>query len=158
MKIISHRGNLFGADAQHENSPLYIKEAQKLGFDVEIDVWYHGNKYFLGHDEPVYEIDENFFNDKMWIHCKNLEAVERLNKTHFNWFWHEGDKMTLTSEGHIWCYSGIFVNDGIVVECGKPFQISKNVAGICTDYPIAWSKMKMQENVIKNNGGKNEKI
>jgi len=142
MKIISHRGNLCGALPEKENHPLYIGEALRRGFEVEIDVWRVDDKYFLGHDKPTYFVDDNFFNEKMWVHCKNLEAVEEMSRTAFNWFWHQEDKITLTSKGVVWCHAGVIVENGIVVECGKPFQISKNAAGICTDYPLAWNKMR----------------
>ena len=39
MKIISHRGNLAGADSGLENSPPYILTALNVGFDVEVDLW-----------------------------------------------------------------------------------------------------------------------
>ena len=41
MILISHRGNLFGADKERENSPKIIESAIGQGFDVEIDVWHH---------------------------------------------------------------------------------------------------------------------
>ena len=52
MKLISHRGNLIGADPGKENRPSYIKSALKLGYDVEIDVWNLNGTWFLGHDDP----------------------------------------------------------------------------------------------------------
>ena len=48
------------------------------------------------------------------------------------------DKMTLTNHGHIWCYSGVYMNNGITVECGRPFNIATSVMGVCTDYPLEW--------------------
>jgi len=38
MKLISHRGNLFGPNPTNENNPDYILNAIELGYDVEIDV------------------------------------------------------------------------------------------------------------------------
>ena len=40
MYLISHRGNVNGKNPDRENSPLYIKAALTLGYDVEVDVWY----------------------------------------------------------------------------------------------------------------------
>ena len=77
-------------------------------------------------------------NDKMWLHCKNVAAAEELSKTKLRWFWHDNDLMTLTSNGAIWCYTGVYVDGGITVECGHPKQIDKSILGICTDYPIEW--------------------
>ena len=60
MHFISHRGNLNGPNKNLENKPNYIKEALDKGFDVEIDVWLSKEKFYLGHDEPLYETDVNF--------------------------------------------------------------------------------------------------
>ena len=38
MKLIAHRGNIFGSDTSKENSPDYIDEALSKEFDVEIDI------------------------------------------------------------------------------------------------------------------------
>ena len=56
MILISHRGNLNGKDIENENNPLYIDRALGKGYDVEIDVWYNGGIWYLGHDEPTYPI------------------------------------------------------------------------------------------------------
>lgn len=47
MKIISHRGNLNGRNVFTENSVESINLALKHGFDVEIDVWYKNNNWYL---------------------------------------------------------------------------------------------------------------
>ena len=144
MKIVSHRANLNGiCDA--ENHPQQIIEALEY-FSVEIDVWSIDEKWFLGHDEPTYEVNKNFFNKDMYLHCKNLQAVEELKKTDLNWFWHEGDKITLTSRGNIWCYPKVYVDGGITVMFGKPTieEVSclpKNIAGLCTDWPVELKKI-----------------
>ena len=46
MKLIAHRGNTHGRNAERENSPTYIKEALATGYDAEIDVWYINNWSF----------------------------------------------------------------------------------------------------------------
>ena len=55
MIFISHRGNLDGLNPDRENSPDYIDEAIKLGFDVEVDVRTKDGQLWLGHDEPQYK-------------------------------------------------------------------------------------------------------
>ena len=76
--LISHRGNIDGKTNQ-ENKPEYIKKALFHGFNVEIDVWYIDNKYYLGHDLPQYEIEEDFLqNASLWCHAKNIEALYRM--------------------------------------------------------------------------------
>jgi len=144
MIFIAHRGNLRGP-SERENEPSYIREAIEAGFEVEVDVWLKPDGFYLGHDSPKYLIDYSFMNDKMWLHCKNVAAAEELSKTNLKWFWHDKDLMTLTSSGDIWCYTGIYVEGGITVECGHPKQIDKNILGICTDYPIEWNEESKNE-------------
>tara|TARA_R100000005_G_C4897607_1_gene141317 strand:- start:81 stop:521 length:441 start_codon:yes stop_codon:yes gene_type:complete len=145
VKIISHRGNLDGPNPITENSPSYIETALNEGFDVEVDVRVFNGKLYLGHDMPDHQVNENFFTDKMWIHCKNFQAVEYFKKTKLNWFWHEEDDLTMTSKGFIWCYPGKYISSGITVLCGKPTHIDKKIMGICTDYPIQWKEKEKNE-------------
>ena len=63
-----------------------------------------------------------------------------MAQTNFNWFWHHGDKLTLTSKGIVWCFAGVFVENGIVAELGQPFKLNDKIMGICTDYPIEWKR------------------
>lgn len=110
MILISHRGNINGPTPERENHPDYIDQAIALGYDVEIDLWSIEGVLFLGHDEPQYGISQHWLNeryDKLWIHCKNIEAVEWFNMIKgYNYFWHEKDTLTLTSFSHIWAYPG----------------------------------------------------
>ena len=79
MILISHRGNINGAIPEMENHPDYIKKALAEGYDVEVDVWYIKDAFYLGHDNPQYRIDKIFLQtDGLWIHCKNVEALEQL--------------------------------------------------------------------------------
>ncbi len=141
MFLISHRGNIAGPLPQFENSPRYINSALKLGFDVELDLWKINKKLWLGHDMPQYEILPKFlYNEKFWIHAKNLEALEWLqnNDTLLNYFWHEKDKFTITSFGDVWAYpSSIIYKNAINVmpELNNlTKQDLKGVKGICSDY------------------------
>ena len=106
--LISHRGNIVGKNPDKENTVEYILDAISLGYDVEIDVRFVDNKWFLGHDLPKQEVDISFLEkDKLWIHCKNLEAVSNLyGNTKINYFWHQKDDVTLTSFGYVWAYPG----------------------------------------------------
>lgn len=113
MILISHRGNIDGK-TERENHPSYIDEAIEAGYDVEIDIWAIEGTFHLGHDEPQYGITQHWLNerkDKLWIHCKNTEAVEWFNElesvgSDFNYFWHQEDDVTLTSMNFIWAYPG----------------------------------------------------
>ena len=46
MILIAHRGNINGPSLAMENTCVYIDSAIKLGYDVEIDVWYNSSKLF----------------------------------------------------------------------------------------------------------------
>jgi hypothetical protein len=139
MKIISHRGNLNGKNLSLENKPEHILDVCKK-YDVEIDAWFINDQWFLGHDKPQYEIKYNFFNEKMWIHCKNIDASINLYSSDLNWFWHENDKFVLTSKKNIWCYPGIYIEKGITVELTHNNSLPKFILGICTDYPEKYSE------------------
>jgi hypothetical protein len=141
MILISHRGNISGPNPEQENKPEYIAEALKQGYDVEIDVWFKDNKFMLGHDEPQYEfpfelIDQAYL--KLWIHCKNIDALSKLNEldpngSKVNYFWHENDLGVLTSKSYIW--STNLINNGILV-MPELFdrQPIETTMGICSDY------------------------
>jgi hypothetical protein len=149
MKLISHRGNLYGPDPEKENNPEYIKIAYDLGYDVEIDLWSNNTEMFLGHDKPQYKVDYDFINsmsDKLWIHCKNLEALYcckfLLKDTHY--FWHQSDDFTLTSKNIIWTYPGkeLTPNSVIVMpELNNFSDVGPDVYGICTDEVIEVKEM-----------------
>lgn len=105
MIFISHRGNITKKIEEKENSPEYILQALNFKFDVEIDVWSINNKFFLGHDNPKYEVDYKFLqNEKLWCHAKNVEALLNMKDINVHYFWHETDKLTLTSNNFIWAY------------------------------------------------------
>lgn len=142
MRLISHRGNLTGANPELENSVPYIEAALKKDFDVEIDIWMREDQLYLGHDEPQYEIDFDFLfenKNKLWIHCKNIEVFSHLAWTYntLNFFWHQTDDYTLTSSGWIWAYPGKMVSKPSKAIAVMPehygIVISK-FAGVCSDY------------------------
>jgi hypothetical protein len=140
MKLISHRGNINGPKIELENQPEYIDSAILNGFDVEIDVWYEKNIFWLGHDEPKYKVDFEWFVkriSKLWIHCKNINAVIffNSNSTKFNYFWHQNDDVTLTSLNFIWAYPGKQpTKKSIAVLPEKNNDDLSHCSGICSDY------------------------
>jgi len=108
MIYIAHRGLFLGPDKLKENHPEQISLAIELGYDCEIDVRVIGNKFYLGHDSPDYEVNEYWLrNSKLWIHIKNKEALDWFYKCQYwkyNYFWHENDQYTLTSKGFVWTH------------------------------------------------------
>lgn len=151
MKIISHRGNLNGKNPQLENSIEYLEFALQCNFDVEIDFWKIDDCFFLGHDLPQYNVQFNWilkYSDKVWIHCKNIDALVYLSEIFksspsLNFFWHENDTVTLTSLGYIWAYPGKQPISGSVAVLPEIYDdVTFGCASICTDFPIKY----------KNNG------
>jgi hypothetical protein len=136
MILISHRGNFNGVFPDKENSPSYVNDAIKIGYDVEIDVWYIKNKFFLGHDSPKYEIDFDFLrNKKVWCHCKNIECVEVLVDSDVHFFWHENDRLTLTSRKIIWAYPNKTYPKNSIAVLPEIFNSNlDNCIGVCSDY------------------------
>jgi hypothetical protein len=111
MVLISHRGNTNGRFESFENEPNYIDLAISKGYDVEIDVWYVDSQLYLGHDNPQYGIDFRWIRDRfdrLWVHCKNVEAILYFKDCGYdiNYFWHQEDTLTLTSQNYIWVYPG----------------------------------------------------
>ena len=144
MIKIAHRGNLNGPNPEKENEPSYIVSAINQGFDCEVDRWKTENGFFLGHDEPQYEIKDSFLfelSDKLWIHCKNLEALTFVSKeaSTLNGFWHQEDDFTLTTKGYIWTYPNRPTSEkSILVNLGIWSQLieKKRLKGICSDFFI----------------------
>ena len=137
MKLIAHRGNIEGRQKLLENHQNYISNTINQGFDAEIDVWITDGVYF-GHDKPEYKSSMNFLvanSDKLWIHCKNLKALETLNGIEcLNVFWHQKDDYTLTSKGYIWTYPKKEVCDKSVLVTPDARKYSGPTCfGLCSD-------------------------
>tara|TARA_R110000824_G_scaffold169134_1_gene346189 strand:- start:164 stop:622 length:459 start_codon:yes stop_codon:yes gene_type:complete len=145
-KIISHRGNLIGTDTSNENKPKFIDAAINKGFDVEVDVWELSNGWFLGHDGPEYQIDLEFITSRsevLWCHAKNFKSLNTMLGLGVICFWHESDKVVLTSNGFMWTFPGYELTSKSI--CVIPerfaasFQKTTECYGICTDFPIRFS-------------------
>lgn len=125
MKFIAHRGNSYGKQEKLENQPGHVDFALNAGYDAEVDLWVVDNKLWLGHDEPTYEVDKDWLykrSNKLWVHVKSLSTIDSLVTNHLfdgldemlNWFWHENDKVTLTSTGSLWCFPEVFLANSVV--------------------------------------------
>lgn len=157
-KLISHRGNLYASDYSgnpFENTPDYIDNAIRRGFDVEIDVRVNKGIIFLGHDTMITPIPLQYLRDRyeyLWIHLKNHEAVNfflnSVEQSLYNYFWHEDDTLSITSKGYIWTSDWASVTGGLKtilmssaynnpVESGidpiNLFTLLKKYDGICSD-------------------------
>ena len=139
MILISHRGNLNGKIPENENCPDYIDKAIHSGYDVEIDIWMIDNELFLGHDGPQYKVIYNWLStryERLWIHCKNVEAGGWFNMMGlFNYFWHEEDTLTLTSQNYVWVYPGKQpISNSIAVLPELNNDDISQCLGVCSDY------------------------
>jgi hypothetical protein len=147
VKLIAHRGNISGPNSDEENNPSYIDTALKMSYDVEIDLRYEDQKFYLGHDQAQYKVSEIWLIERknnLWIHCKDLNSLSALSETEidFNYFWHQNDDFTLTSKNYIWTYPGkqFSLNSIIVVpESNTPLEnlidiLDYDCFGVCSDY------------------------
>jgi len=139
MRLISHRGNLNGPNPSRENRLDYIQEALDMGYDVEIDVWISDTSIYLGHDLPETKVPLEWLlerSEKLWIHCKNIAAMVYLKEYgELNVFWHEADKITLTSRSFIWAFPGMQpINKSIAVLPEMYDEPVDNCCGVCSDY------------------------
>ena len=141
MLKIAHRGNLYGPDPEKENTIEAIFHALALGYDVEIDIWVIDGILFLGHDEPTYLFEANMLEkigNRGWFHCKNLGALLffKNNISNYNFFWHQQDDYTITSNGYIWTYPGKETTPhSILVYLGIPDAktLTSSIFGLCSD-------------------------
>ena len=138
MKLIAHRGNLEGPNPDKENHPDYITTALKSEHDVEVDVWYKNKKWYLGHDNPTYQVKYDFLAErKFWLHAKNGDAFHLLLQDFtLNIFWHTNEDWVLTSKRYIWTYptKQLYPESVCVMpELGWMGDLTKCHA-VCTDF------------------------
>lgn len=146
MKIISHRGNLNGPDETIENTECAIDHAISLGFDVEIDLRYYHGAFYLGHDEPQYQITLEWIHNRrhfLWIHCKDLDSFA-VSPGSWNKFCHTQDPVVAVLPNKMWVHD---LNLELNWKCIIPllsredifeFDLKrlKDCYGVCTDYPF----------------------
>ena len=141
-KVIAHRGNTRGPIPDFENDPDYLIQAIKMGYDVEVDVWFEDEKIMFGHDKPQYYVRPDQFNKILpnaWMHCKSLKTLKHFLIFHPNqrFFWHQSDDFTITSNKYIWTYPNKDITEiSILVDLDLSSGADYDkLYGICTDYP-----------------------
>jgi hypothetical protein len=121
------------------------------GYECEIDLWVIDNNFYLGHDEPQYNVNLDFIKmPKLWIHAKNLDAFYWLTQSNLelNYFWHQTDDFTLTSNNYIWTYPGLPLTSRSVMvlpEQNDPKldNLPKICYGVCSDFVEKIKKSRM---------------
>lgn len=150
MRIIAHRGLINGPNDELQNRPEKVMEALSLGFDAEIDVWFDRGRWYLGHDGMDHEVPLSWLmTERLWIHCKNIPAFYNLRRlaNRVNFFYHDSDKIVLTSNGDVWTYFGLPETKDPQAICVMPevtytwediklMVRSGQWAGMCTDWPL----------------------
>jgi hypothetical protein len=148
MKIIAHRGLLSGPNPELENHPDQIIEAISNGFDVEIDLRFIDNEWWLGHDKSQYKVEWNFIethSNWLWIHAKDIATLHQLTVANerkaLHYFFHDIDDCTLTSERFIWTFPGKLLTEqsiAVMPERVENWQGLENCFAICTDFAIEY--------------------
>lgn len=146
MILIAHRALTKGPDPSRENTPSAITECLQNHLHVEVDVWHDGNQWYLGHDAPTINVSWQFLTQVgLWIHAKNWDAAQALlnlhkHNTSVNFFWHENDERTLTSQGYWWTYPGKPLGERSIAVMPEWHEPNRQVwqtwpcAGICSDW------------------------
>jgi hypothetical protein len=140
MKLISNRGNTKGVNSELENTQPYIQEAINKGYDVKIDIWVKDGKLHLGTDEPKTPLDIDWLernHTKLWLQCRNIEVISKFTELdsrggNIHFFWHDGNQISLTNRGYMWCESGEVVPGGIVYQPVES-DIIEGFYGVCSD-------------------------
>ena len=107
---------------------------------MEVDAWIT-DRLYLGHDKPDNHCPMDFLisnSNRLWIHCKNLKALEVLNGIKcLNIFWHQKDDYTLTSKGYVWTYpkKGVCDKSVLVIKDATKYNGEK-CYGLCSDTVI----------------------
>lgn len=146
MKLISHRGNLEWRNPELENSMSYIIHAIEEWFYVEIDLWWTHDWLWLWHDKWLERItiwDLMQYADKLYIHCKNINALQRFSEfSMFNYFVHDTDFCTLTSKWEKWAFPGNEIRNSIFV-LPEWHEMNLELASwICSDYILQYKYLK----------------
>lgn len=150
MRLIAHRGLIYGPNRSRENRVSVIRSVLEREFDVEVDVWRIDGHWWLGHDAPTEIVSQGFLeHPAIWVHCKNPDALRHATDA-MHYFWHENDAYTLTSRGFAWVYPGQELpvpRPTVAVVTGKHGDEMLNslsaigVAGICTDWAARMLKV-----------------
>lgn len=145
MIFISHRGNTNGS-SELENHPSQIEKCLNNSLDCEIDLWIIFGKFYLGHDKPQYPVSKDwlvYWEKRLWIHCKNTEAIDTLvnSRDHsLNFFWHGTDSYTITSKKYVWVYPGELIIKGSIAVLPELWNYKERKSelnkayAICTDF------------------------
>lgn len=147
--IISHRGNLYGSDSRRENVLTSLDEALSNDFHVEADVWHRDGKFWLGHDKPTTPVTMRWLSQPgVWVHAKDVATLYSLyGVAHV--FYHEQDKVAITSKGFFWnLVGGEAVPRSVIVLPERHSYSDEDIRrcyAICTDSPFRYRELNRCE-------------
>jgi len=139
---IAHRGLIDGPNHEIENSMTTITEWCRQGIASEIDIWWHRDAFWIGHDEPREPVSPEFLHSEyLWIHAKNSEGFYQLQKlsNEKGWglriFYHTDEDYALTTTGETIILPGLPDVEGWTYMMPEMRNIVPTVAGkICSDF------------------------
>jgi glycerophosphoryl diester phosphodiesterase len=143
VKFIAHRGNTQGIRPELENTIGYLESALGAGHMVECDLQMQKGVLYLGHDELQEIAPLDLITDpRVFCHAKDIPALLLLSQLNAHCFWHQTDTVTITSNGYIWCYPGVFPahKKAIWLWCHTNVQATlpdpkaRNIYAICGDH------------------------
>lgn len=142
MIIIAHRANIAGPNPTTENLPDAVETllACLPLTHVEVDLWYGGEQFFLGHDQPEHLVSQDWLDThapRLWIHAKNPEAAMECLRHGWRCFAHDTDRYVLTSTGQLWTFpdekTKLTESSVIVMPEWMSETYERNIYGVCTD-------------------------
>lgn len=153
IRLIAHRGLMYGPNKDIENSITQIEFALQHNFDVEIDIWYHNwqnteTQWWLGHDQPTYNVDVDWLKNlplnRVWFHAKDIGTLAQLSKESWpvHYFAHENDPVVLTSSKYLWTFPGRQLTDQSIMVLPENDGMahiemySRTIQGVCSDYVV----------------------
>lgn len=144
---ICHRGNINGAIKEMENNFGVLLQRELQGHSVEVDVWYHENTLWLGHDKPDYKISWDWLisSKRRLIHAKDGNTFSYLLResgkkaVDIHIFYHTEEDYILTNKGLVICYPGQPIVPGSLCMMPERVDYSKEelqeAFWICSDKP-----------------------
>ena len=114
VQHICHRGNIQKPQKELENNFGILIQRAIQGQYVEVDVWYHEQHLWLGHDKPEYKITLEWLaaDKRRLIHAKDGKTLEHLlqetgrKALDLHVFYHTDEDYVLTNKGLVICYPG----------------------------------------------------
>jgi hypothetical protein len=140
--IISHLGNIDGAQPEHENKLSYVEKALKAGWHVCIDVVFHHGTFILPYDGGFNSVSPGFLSKhRIWCRAHDPETLDALcNITAHSFLATQG--LALTSAQFVWTLPGHPLTQRSIAVHPEATDASWltqfEPAGLCSDTPARY--------------------